>query len=96
MVAHGSVEYVRAQAAVLGQEALDRAQAEREAAAAKFNEEFERQMAEEEAAANTPEALAAAEAALLADAAAGKVKARPRAAADPGVSFLKRRLMRRH
>lgn len=75
----------------VGQSNLDRAKAERDAAAKKFMEDFERQQAEEEAAANTPEAIAAREAQLVADAVEGKTKL-TKYTADKGVSFLQRRL----
>jgi hypothetical protein len=78
----------------LGQANLDRAQAERDAAAKKFMEDFERQQAAEEAAANTPQAIAAREAQLLADAKEGKKK-HEKYEADKGISYLQRRLAKK-
>lgn len=75
----------------VGQSNLDRFQAERDAAAKKFMEDFERQQAEEEAAANTPEAIAAREAQFLAGSSQGNGKP-AKYKADKGVGFLQRRL----
>ena len=90
-VATWAVDEMVRDASRVGQSNLDQAQAERDAAAKKFMEEFERQQAEEEAAANTPAAIAAREAQLLADSAQGK-KIHAKYEADKGISFLQRRL----
>jgi hypothetical protein len=90
-VATWAVDEMVRDASRVGQSNLDQAQAERDAAAKKFMEDFERQQAEEEAAANTPAAIAAREAQLLADAAQGK-KTHAKYEADKGISFLQRRL----
>ena len=75
-----------------GQGIIDRAQAEKDAAAQKFVEDFERQAAEDEARENTPAAIAAREKALLSDASRFQPIGMQQ---DKGVSFLKRRLVRK-
>ena len=93
-VASWAVDELVREASRIGQSNLDEAQAQRDAAAKKFMEDFERQQAEEEAAANTPEAIAAREAQLLADSAQGKQKP-ARFQTDKGVGFLQRRLAKK-
>jgi hypothetical protein len=90
-VAAWAVDELVREASRIGQSNLDDAQAQRDAEAKKFMEDFERQQAEEEAAANTPAAIAAREAQLLAASAQG-IKKPAKYQSDKGVSFLQRRL----